>query len=133
MTISGESLVLHASESPPGEELARLFIGMIRSCFVAPLLFGGPPDVARFLHTYSNTPDDLLTNLESVTRTIRRANLQDELTLPSTEQAWCLHDPLTGAETNAVVTSYYGGISSPAHPLVQHQPLEIQQCRTVPG
>jgi hypothetical protein len=63
VTISGESLVSHASGSPPGEELARLFIGMIRSCFVAPLLFSGPLGVAHLLHTYSNTPD-LLTDLE---------------------------------------------------------------------
>lgn len=62
----------------------------------------------HLLHTYSNTPD-LLAALESITWTVRRTDLQDEPTLPSTERAWRLHDRLTEAEMDAVVASYYSG------------------------
>jgi hypothetical protein len=54
------------------------------------------------LHTYSNTPE-LLTDLESVTWTVHRADLQDEQTLPSTERVWRLCDRLSEAEMDAVV------------------------------
>ncbi len=64
----------------------------------------------HLLHTYSNTPE-LLTDLESLTWTVRRADLQDEPTLPSTEQVWRLRDRLTETEMDAVVASYYSGTS----------------------
>jgi hypothetical protein len=53
----------------------------------------------------------LLTNLESLLWTARRADLHDEPTLPSTERVWRLHDRLSEAEMDAVVASYYGGAS----------------------
>jgi hypothetical protein len=77
VTIGGESLVSHAGGSPLGEKLARLATGVVRSCLVAPLLFSGPIGVHTLLHTYSNTPD-AAHRPESVTRTIRKADLQDE-------------------------------------------------------
>lgn len=62
------------------------------------------------LHIYSNTPE-LLSTLESIAWTVRRADLQDEPVLPSTERAWRLHDRLSEAEMDAVVASYYNGTS----------------------
>lgn len=64
----------------------------------------------HLLHTYSNT-SELLTDLKSVTWTVRRADLQDEPTLPSTERVWRLRDRLTEPEMDAVVVSYYSGTS----------------------
>jgi hypothetical protein len=64
----------------------------------------------HLLHTYSNTPE-LLTDLESLTWRVRRADLQDEPTLPSTEQVWRLRDRLTETEMDAVVASYLSGTS----------------------
>jgi hypothetical protein len=64
----------------------------------------------HLLHTYSNTPD-LLTDLQTVTKTVNRADLQDEPTLPSTERAWRIHDRLSEADMDAVVASYYSGTS----------------------
>jgi transposase-like protein len=64
----------------------------------------------HLLHTYSNTPE-LLTELESVTWTVRRSDLQDEPTLPSTERVWRLRDRLSEAEMDAVVAGYYSGAS----------------------
>ncbi len=66
--------------------------------------------MAHLLHTYSNTPE-LLTTLGSVIWTVRRAEVQDEPGLPSTERAWRLRDRLNEAEMDAVVTSYYSGTS----------------------
>jgi hypothetical protein len=62
----------------------------------------------HLLYTYSNTPE-LLTTLESITWTVRRADHRDEPALPSTVRAWRLHDRLTEAEMDAVVASYYSG------------------------
>lgn len=64
----------------------------------------------HLLHTYPNTPE-LLTDLEPLTWTVRRADLQDEPTLPSTEQVWRLRDRLTETEMDAVVASYLSGTS----------------------
>lgn len=64
--------------------------------------------VVHLLHTYSNTPE-LLSDLESVAWTVRRADLQDEPVLPSTERAWRLQDRLTEAQMDAVVAGYYSG------------------------
>lgn len=66
--------------------------------------------LVHLLHTYSNTPE-LLTDLEAVSRTLRRTDLQDEPTLPSTERIWRLCDRLSEAEMDAVVASYYSGTS----------------------
>jgi hypothetical protein len=66
--------------------------------------------VWRTFCTYSNTPE-LLTTLESVAWTVRRADLQDEPALPSTERVWRLHNRLSEAEMDSVVASYYGGAS----------------------
>ncbi len=62
----------------------------------------------HLLHAYSNTPE-LLTTLESVAWTVRRADLQDEQTLPTTDRVWRLRDRLSEAQMDAVVASYYGG------------------------
>ena len=78
----------------------RIFAG------IAP--FPMPSSMLHLLHTYSNTPE-LLTSLESVASTVRRTDLQDEPTLPSTKRVWRLHDRLTEAEMDAVVISYYSG------------------------
>ncbi|MFZ2117941.1 MAG: hypothetical protein WAU83_15760, partial [Pseudonocardiaceae bacterium] len=64
----------------------------------------------HLLHTYLNTPE-LLTELEAITWTVRRADLHDEPTLPSTERVWRLRDRLTETEMDAVVASYYSGSS----------------------
>jgi transposase-like protein len=64
----------------------------------------------HLLHTYSNTPQ-LRADLESVSWTVRRAHLQDEPTLPSTERVWRFRDRLNEAEMDAVVASYYSGAS----------------------
>jgi hypothetical protein len=64
----------------------------------------------HLLHTYSNTPE-LLTELESLLWTARRADLQDEPALPSTERVWRLRDRLSEAEMDAVVANYYSGAS----------------------
>ncbi|MEJ7744353.1 MAG: hypothetical protein WKF73_18525 [Nocardioidaceae bacterium] len=66
--------------------------------------------MVHLLHTYSNTPELLIT-LESLLWTVRKADLHDEPTLPSTERVWRLRDRLSEAEMDAVVASYYGGAS----------------------
>jgi len=80
-----------------------------------------------------DTPE-LFTDLESVTWTARRSDLQDEPTLPSTERAWRLHDRLCETGMDAVVDGYYSGTSVvETDPPIRHQPLERQQARPRAG
>jgi hypothetical protein len=61
----------------------------------------------HLLHIYSNTPE-LVTDLEAVTWTVRRIDLQDVPALPNTERVSRLRDRLTEPEMAAAVASYSG-------------------------
>lgn len=74
---------------------------------LGPTLTPAGDRAVHLLHIYSNTPE-LVTDLEAVTWTVRRIDLQDVPALPSTERVSRLRDRLSEPEMAAVVASYSG-------------------------
>jgi hypothetical protein len=62
----------------------------------------------HLLHRYSNTPG-LLSDLEAVRWTVRRTDLENEPTLPSTERPWRLRDRLSESDLDAIVLRFKHG------------------------